>query len=188
MKKIILFAVLALISIRGFAAEYKASLFGIKSNGVIDNTASIQRAIDFISDKGGGTLVFSVGRYLTGAVILKSNVSITLKEGAVIVGTTNIYGYKGRKAIFNAEGLENITISGKGVIDGRGPDLRADLEKQKSKGYLPEDSEVPSLLFFKNCKNIILRNFIMRNSGTAPSLYLSENSDVKEDGCYTDDK
>jgi hypothetical protein len=188
MKKIILFAVFVLISLQGFAAEYKASLFGIKSNGLIDNTASIQHAIDFISDKGGGTLVFSVGRYLTGAVVLKSNVYITLKEGAVIVGSTNIYSYKGHKAIFNAEDCENITISGKGVIDGRGKALRADMEKRKSKGYLPEDSEIPSLLYFKDCKKVILRNFIMRNSGTAPSLYLSENSDVKEDGCYTDDK
>ena len=186
MKKILLFIALAMVAIQGYSAEYKASMFGIKSNGSIDNTASIQKAIDFISEKGGGTLVFNVGKYLTGAVMLKSNVNIMLKEGAVIVGTSNIYGYKGCKAIFNAIGQSNITISGKGVIDGLGASLKANVDKQKSKGFIPSDSPVPSLLYFKDCKGIVLQDFIMRNPGTAPKLYLSDGSDVKEDGCYTD--
>ena len=43
---------------------YNASLFGIKSNGTTLNTTSIQKAVDYISEKGGGTLRFYVGRYL----------------------------------------------------------------------------------------------------------------------------
>ena len=39
--------------------DYKASLFGIKSNGTTLNTRSIQKAIDFIHDRGGGRLVFA---------------------------------------------------------------------------------------------------------------------------------
>ena len=41
------------------------TLFGIKSDGVTMNTRSIQRAIDYIAQQGGGRLVFTVGRYLT---------------------------------------------------------------------------------------------------------------------------
>jgi polygalacturonase len=77
------------------AKDYNASLFGIKSDGITLNTQSIQKAIDFISEKGGGKLKFYVGRYLTGSVQLKSNVSIELNEGAVLVGTTSIYDYMG---------------------------------------------------------------------------------------------
>ena len=76
MKKIFALAAAAMLCVSGFAQnkEYLASYFGIKSNGEIDNTTSIQKAIDFIAEKGGGTLTFSVGRYLTGAVYLKSGV------------------------------------------------------------------------------------------------------------------
>jgi len=62
------------------------------------------------------------------------------------------------------------------------------MEKQKSKGYLQKDFEVPSLMYFKDCRKIVLKDFIMRNPGTAPSLYVSVNSEVKEDGCYSDTK
>ena len=41
---------------------YNASLFGIRSDGVTMNTRSIQFAIDWISNQGGGTLRFWVGR------------------------------------------------------------------------------------------------------------------------------
>ena len=76
------------------AKDYPASLFGIKSNGEVMNTNSIQRAIDHISANGGGRLVFKVGRYLTGTIHLKSNVTIDLGEGAVLVGSTNPYDYE----------------------------------------------------------------------------------------------
>ena len=58
------------------AKDYYASTFGIKSNGTTMNTTSIQKAIDFISEEGGGKLIFKVGRYLTGSIELKDNVTI----------------------------------------------------------------------------------------------------------------
>ena len=115
MRKSIITAILLLISLQGFAQDkvYKASFFGIRSNGITDNTTSIQNAIDFIASKGGGTLEFSVGRYITGAIELKSGVDIMLREGAVIVGSDNIYAYRGHKGIFWGEGVKDITIYGK---------------------------------------------------------------------------
>ncbi len=68
-----------------YAEDYKASMFGIKSNGTTLNTTSIQKAIDFIHEKGGGRLVFYVGRYLTGTIQLKSNVTIHLEEGGAMI-------------------------------------------------------------------------------------------------------
>ena len=72
---------------------YKASRFGCKSDGVTLNTSSIQRALDYIADQGGGTLVFEVGRYLTGSLHLPPNVNIQLNEGAILVGSSNPYDY-----------------------------------------------------------------------------------------------
>jgi len=97
------------------AKDYQASLFGICSDGATLNTRSIQYAIDFIHDNGGGWLVFSVGRYVTGSIHLKSGVSIRLQEGAILVGSLNPLDYetvKGTTAMIFATGQMNISISG----------------------------------------------------------------------------
>ena len=73
-----------LVFVAGLSAkDYQVAMFGIKSDGVTLNTRSIQRAVDYISEQGGGRLIFYVGRYLTGSIELKSNVTICIEEGAV---------------------------------------------------------------------------------------------------------
>lgn len=72
---------------------YRASLFGCKSNGTTLNTSSIQHALNHIAAHGGGTLVFEVGRYLTGSIHLPEGVDIQLNEGAILVGSPNRNDY-----------------------------------------------------------------------------------------------
>ena len=97
MKKHLILILLSLFFATSQAQEtqpvYNASKFGIHSDGVTMNTRSIQFAIDWIAEQGGGTLRFWVGRYLTGSIHLKSNVTIELMEGAVLVGSTNPFDY-----------------------------------------------------------------------------------------------
>ena len=191
MKKILIIASLLLVSMAGMSQEkqplYKSSFFGIRSDGTTDNTTSIQKAIDFIAEKGGGTLEFSVGRYLTGSVQLKSGVDISLREGAVIVGSTNIYSYKGAKGIFWGENISEVNIYGKGVFDGRGPELLRNIDDQIKMRHI-DDPVIPSLLYFKNCEKVTLQNFILRYPATTDNLYIIEGGDVKVEGCYTDTK
>ena len=191
MKKILIIASLLLVSLAGMSQEkqplYKSSFFGIRSDGTTDNTTSIQKAIDFIAEKGGGTLEFSVGRYLTGSVQLKSGVDISLREGAVIVGSTNIYSYKGAKGIFWGENISEVNIYGKGVFDGRGPELLRNIDDQIKMRHI-DDPVIPTLLYFKNCEKVTLQNFILRYPATTDNLYIIEGGDVKVEGCYTDTK
>ena len=191
MKKILIIASLLLVSLAGMSQEkqplYKSSFFGIRSDGTTDNTTSIQKAIDFIAEKGGGTLEFSVGRYLTGSVQLKSGVDISLREGAVIVGSTNIYSYKGAKGIFWGENISKVNIYGKGVFDGRGPELLRNIDGQIKMRHI-DDPVIPTLLYFKNCEKVTLQNFILRYPATTDNLYIIEGGDVKVEGCYTDTK
>ena len=105
------------------AKDYNASMFGIKSNGSTLNTSSIQKGIDFIHDNGGGRLVFYVGRYLTGSIHLKSDVTLQLEEGAILVGSLNPFDYERLQnwtALIFAIDQQNIGITGKGLIDGQG--------------------------------------------------------------------
>lgn len=192
MKKIIAFVLTALLCATAFAQEenkeYLASYFGIKSNGIIDNTTSIQKAIDFIAEKGGGTLTFCVGRYVTGAVYLKSGVNIRLDAAADIVAAESIYAFQGQKAIFNGIGVENVTIyttRGNGVVDGRCDLLLKNIEDQKAKGFLDTQTPVPALFYFKDSKGVALKDILYRNSPNK-DWYISENSSVSAEGCFTD--
>src|SRR3981081_461312 len=100
MKKYAVAVILFLQSVELLAKDYPASLFGIYSDGLTLNTRSIQFAIDYIQGQGGGRLVFDVGRYLTGSIHLKSNVTLQLQEGAVLVGALNPFDYD--KKMFTA--------------------------------------------------------------------------------------
>lgn len=156
MKKYYLLLAIVLLGMHVSAKEYVASFFGIKSDGITNNTGSIQKAIDYISENRGGTLVFYVGRYLTGTIHLKSNVYIRLEEGAILVGATSPFDYNGQgntKAIVEANGQSNVGISGKGVIEGSGTTLINNANDLIKNGYLKNNFE-PALISFKGCANV----------------------------------
>ena len=154
------------------AKDYSASLFGIKSDGVTLNTRSIQFGIDYINKNGGGRLVFYVGRYLTGSIHLKSNVTIHLEEGAVLVGSVNPFDYD--KTIFIglilATDQENIGITGKGVIDGQGRILANNTIQNAHYGLVNDPlkydrtQERPMLIYLRSCRNVTVKNVTLQNS------------------------
>ena len=112
-----------------------------KSNGTTLNTNSIQKGIDYISENGGGRLVFYVGRYLTGTIYLKSNVTIHLEEGAILVGSDNPFDYEMNfnwTALIFALDQQNIGITGKGVIDGQGFQVANNLVDMIHKGVVKD--------------------------------------------------
>ncbi|TAN18723.1 MAG: endopygalactorunase [Chitinophagaceae bacterium] len=159
MKTVKIFILFLLISLSVKANDYKASLFGIKSDGITNNTGSIQKAIDYISEHGGGTLIFYVGRYLTGTVQLKSNVYIKLEEGAVLVGSQTPYDYFGtndNRAIVEANGQTNVGVLGEGsdgVVEGAGDILVKNINNLLKAGYI-KSSMAPGLIAFTNCANV----------------------------------
>jgi hypothetical protein len=156
------------------ARDYNASLFGIKSNGTTLNTTSIQKGIDFISEKGGGRLVFYVGRYLTGTIYLKSNVTIQLEEGAILTGSENPLDYdinNNWTAMIFALNQYNIGITGKGIIDGRGFEVANNLVDLIHKGVIsdplkndrPRETLRPQNIYFHGCRNVTIRGIILRD-------------------------
>ncbi len=163
-----------------WAKDYPATLFGIKSNGTTMNTNSIQKAIDYIHENGGGRLVFKVGRYLTGTIHLKSNVTIDLGEGAVLVGSTNPYDYEfinSWYALIFAFDQENIAITGKGVIDGRGRELADNFFDQAANGIIKDDLKLgrvfnrPKLVYLRSCENVTIKGITLKNPGFWTQTY-----------------
>lgn len=71
-----------------------ATKMDIVGDGQTLNTEAIQKAIDYChAQKNGGSLVFPKGEYLTGTLVLKSNVTLKLEKDAVILGSVNPYDY-----------------------------------------------------------------------------------------------
>ena len=183
MKPKILFAVVALCCTTTlYSKQYNASFFGIKSDGTTLNTSSLQKAIDYISTESpGDTLTVYVGRYLTGSVRLKSNVTIQLREGAVLVGVISAYDYKNineTSALLIADGQENVEIFGKGVIEGNGRHVLSEIKSQNEKGYIKSIEEAkPTLLSAAGSKNISIKGVIMQNP-CADALFFDDCKDV----------
>ena len=175
MKKYLLATILAVLALSFSlrAQVYQASSFGIKSDGITLNTRSIQAAIDFISSHGGGVLEISVGRYLTGSIFMKSNVELRLLEGAVLVGSVNPYDYEmveGNYGLILAKGQENISVKGKGVIDGRGAECALNFLNQVHLGFMDDTTKYdrvtkrPKLIYFRECKDVVIEGVNLRNS------------------------
>lgn len=179
------------------AKDYNASFFGIKSNGTTLNTTSIQRAIDFISANGGGKLNFYVGRYLTGTIHLKSNVTIHLEEGAVLVGSTNINDYNvgtPNNALIYAKGVENVAITGKGVIDGQGKAVAYSLMDLIHKGIIKDPLDYdrprnnrPKAIYLRECKNVLIKKITVKDAADWVTVY-DQCEDVLVDSISIDSK
>lgn len=159
---------------------YNASKFGIKSDGVTMNTRSIQKAIDWISEKGGGELTFWVGRYLTGSIHLKSNVTLNLMEGAVLSGSTNPYDYDkvaGCYALIIGEKCDSIRIIGKGNIMGNGRELANNFTEQVHAGVLQDrlsNDRVGSrarLIYLRECQHVIIRDITLKDASDWVQTY-----------------
>ena len=106
---------------------------GAKADGKTLNTTIINHTVDRLSQAGGGTLFFPAGTYLTGAIRLKSNITLELEAGATLLFSDNFDDYlpfmevrhegvmmKSFSPLISAMDAENITIKGEGTLDGQG--------------------------------------------------------------------
>lgn len=147
--------------------------FGAVNGGYVLNTKAFTDAIDAVSKKGGGKVVIPPGIWLTGPIILKSNLELHAETGALIKFSTDKSLYPLVETSFEGlntwrcispiygKNLENIAFTGKGVWDGSGEVWRQ-VKKSKltesqwkkfvaSGGVLNEkkDSWYPSETFMK---------------------------------------
>src|SRR6476646_10816217 len=90
--KLILICVVVFTQYSLHSQSYDITSFGAKADGVTDNTAAIQKAIDECS-KTGGKVIFPSGTYLSGTLILKSNTTLHLSAGATLLVSADLKAY-----------------------------------------------------------------------------------------------
>ena len=110
--------------------------FGGVGDGVVLNSEAFAKAIESLSEKGGGRVVVPTGVWLTGPITLKNNIELHIKPDAVLLFSTDRDLYPIVETVFegldtkrcispiNAVGAKNIAITGGGTIDGNGDSWR----------------------------------------------------------------
>jgi polygalacturonase len=164
--------------------------FGAIGDGVTLCTKSIQKAIDRCGEQNGGKVLVPPGKYLTGPLFLTSNITFELLSGAVLVFDDNITDcpivdgrWEGieRKvyaSLFTGHQLENVSIVGRGKIDGQGKKWwKAHKENRRMRNALgleereqdnPPESPLkvprPRLVNLYNCDNVLISELTFVNS------------------------
>jgi len=154
--------------------------YGAKADGVTNNTQSIQKAIDEANAQGGGTVYIPAGKFMTGVIYLKSNITLHLADNAVLLASARRldYGSGYASPVIVANGQQNIAITGKGIIDGNGPALLKDIYRMLRAGTLrdslwqkynpwhqkqPEEPNRPKIIRFADCSNIRIKGVIIKD-------------------------
>lgn len=106
------------------AREFSASAFGVTPNSAAPVTDALQKAIDQVVAKGGGTLTLAPGTYLVGPLKLASRLHLHLPAGVILRLLPRDQNYpqddKRYANLFSAVGATDLRISGRGKIDGQG--------------------------------------------------------------------
>ena len=116
-------AVALCLSAAGSAQEANLKVFNVRDYGAtgtkVDNAQSpIQKAIDACAVAGGGMVYFPPGEYTSGTLHLRSHVRLHVEAGATLFSIKDKNAFDQDALIFG-ENLENITIEGRGTIDGQ---------------------------------------------------------------------
>src|SRR5580658_1526853 len=171
------------------AADLNASEQGAVGDGKTDNTQLLQSVIDRCHDSGGGVVMFPVGRYLTGTLQLRDNVTLRLAAGAELLGSTSLAAYRNvdpfqeglgvsvGAALIAAVDAKNIGIEGKGTINGRGREI-ARLQIQSGDENW---GGRPFLLRLVRCTGVKVSGVRLENSG-AWTFHLFQCKHVSIDG------
>lgn len=160
------------------AQDFNILDFGAVADGQTLNTMAIQDAVDAAHTKGGGRVIIPAGRFLSGSIVMKSDVELSVEKGGVLLGSTDPAQYiklNRWKAFIIADGQENISVTGKGVIDGQGRKLALHIDSLFYAGKIdssdynfvemrPKYYLRPQLIEFVRCKTIRVKNITLKNA------------------------
>jgi hypothetical protein len=153
-------------------------------DAITNSTKAIQKAIDNCAKAGGGIVNFKPGKYVTGAIFLKSNVHLRVDKDVTLLGSqedadypsiwTRVAGIemKWPAALINVSEQHNVRLSGGGTIDGRGEkwwnkywSLRKEYEPRGLRWASDYDAERVRLLVVSKSKDVSIENLSLKRSG-----------------------
>jgi polygalacturonase len=140
-------------------------------------TSAIQKAIDRCSESGGGTVLLPPGVWLSGTLFLKNNVTLYLAAGSTLLGSTDAKDYPETnvkirsytdtyvgQSLIAGENVQNVSIRGRGIIDGQGAKFRF-----RGNGYRHR----PYTIRLVGCHDVLVEDVRLRNSAMWMQHYLA---------------
>jgi len=180
MKRILSIFTALLLTVSSFAS-YNVKDFGAKGDGKTLDSPAINAAITKAEEDGGGKIVVPAGKYLCGSIRMKSNIELNLEAGAVIIAApASMKAYDksepfdfpeyqdGGHTYFHnsliwADGEENVSITGRGMIDGEG--LTKKDTETAGKVHGGSIGTGDKAIALKLCKNILIRDVTIYRGG-----------------------
>lgn len=169
--------------------------YGAMGDGVTVDTKAIQKAINDCYAAGGGYVVLAGGKYVSGTIILKSNVYLQVNASATLFANPDISDYPDGthfnryinekdmdKCFIYAEDSTNIGVIGHGEINGNA-------ERFPNEGSMYR----PMMMRFLRCKHIHVRGLRLYNSTAWTTAFLDseniwcEDLDIRNDRRYNGD-
>ncbi|MFZ2148201.1 MAG: glycoside hydrolase family 28 protein [Sedimentisphaerales bacterium] len=147
--------------------------YGAVADGKTLCTTAIQKAVDECAAAGGGTVHFPAGKYLSGTIFLKSNVTLDIGEGATLLASTNFEDFPPfkpnwsilsddtkRSSLITGIDLENVAVTGRGTLNGQGKPWWEALQKDKNRKKGQEKILTygrPRVINLYRCRNVLLQ-------------------------------
>jgi len=166
--------------------------FGATGDETTNNREAIQKAIDGAYKAGGGRVIVPPGKYLTGGIEIKDNVTFYVDAGAILLGSKDLSSYAThdgydqhgrnikRKYLISVKNARNVTICGSGTIDGQG--LHYWENQPELPHWIKAKPERPNaLLEVADSENIIIRDITLTNSPNW-TCHILHSSDVLVQG------
>lgn len=186
-----------------YAPHFKRDTFNILNYGAVAdgmtlNSAAINKAIDACASQGGGTVLIPQGSFVTGPILMKSNINLHLDKGALVIFSSDFNQYPLVTSSFEgvdaarcqsplvAENLENIAITGQGIMNGNGyywrPVKKDKLTETQWKQHLQDYGGVLTAdkkSWYSSEK--ALKGFVTNNIGKlTPGKTLADFEDIKD--------
>lgn len=155
------------------AGTYNIRDYGAKGDGTTLDSAAVQAAIDACHKDKGGTVMVPAGDFLVGTIEMKSNVTLHISAQGRLLGSPRREDYVAGKGVPSGNGnvvllyavnAENITIEGRGTLDGAGAAFYNGHGDGTGPGGTAGNMDKPHLVIFYKCTNVLLRDTFFTRS------------------------
>jgi hypothetical protein len=153
--------------------------FGATGKKADNSRGAIQRAIDACAASGGGVVLLPAGEYSSGTLVLRSNVRLNIDAGATLYSIKDKDSFP-KDALIYADGVTNITVEGRGTIDGQAAYewrlndfeddfIRPNLEQMQAIGKpllraFPKKDQFGKLFLLLRCRDVRISGLRLINS------------------------
>lgn len=185
----------------GEAADSRIDItdLGAVADGETVHTVAIQRAIDALAERGGGTVVVPEGEFLSGALFFRPGVHLHLEEGAVLRCPTDMKHFPEQRtriegqfvesfnpALVNVDGCDGFRLTGQGTLDGAGRPIWDEFWKRRNaaedrKNFRNLSVPRARLCIIENSSGVVVKDVTFRNSQFW-NLHLYKNDGVLVEG------